>query len=291
MVRLTLVIVATVAVIGIASGLSAQSATQTPRIVTMDGGAMRVVTAGFEHRKTGQPVVILEAGAGEGLDNWTPVFAQIAPIAPVLAYDRRGIGKSVSDGSTLTLRGVAETLHALFQEMKIPPPYVLVGHSWGGLLTRAYIDRYQTEVVGLVLLDAINPGLPREEKAKTVPPEKRAQVLAPPEFPAIPPDTPPGLRAEMELVKLEMGTDYPEGRSLRAPTGIPIVVITAMPPGRLKNFSEGFGIEPYDAAGLALRSPNGMFIVASHVGHMVHRSDPELVVQVIGHVLKHVPSK
>jgi pimeloyl-ACP methyl ester carboxylesterase len=157
---------------------------------------MRVWTAGAEQRKLRQPAVILEAGAGEGLDNWQPVFAQIAAIAPVVAYDRRGIGQSVPDSQKQTLRRAAQSLHALLRAANIPPPYVLVGHSWGGLLTRAYIDQYATEVTGLLLLDAVNPGLRREDSAKLVPPEQRAAVLAPPTMPAIPPDTPPGLRAE-----------------------------------------------------------------------------------------------
>lgn len=268
-------------------GLQAQVAPPEPRLVDVDSRPMRVWTAGIEQRKGGQPAVILEAGAGEGLDNWRPVFAQIAAIAPVVAYDRRGLGQSAPDTDKPTLRRSAQSLHALLQKINVQPPYVLVGHSWGGLLTRAYIDQYTREVTGLVLLDALNPGLTREEQAKLVPPEERAAVLAPPTMPPIPPGTPPGLRAEMELITSEMVNDYPEARSLSEPNGIPIVVVSAMPPNRLKSRgNRGFGIEPWEQAGLALRSPKGMFVVASHVGHMVHRDDPALVVQLIQHVIK-----
>jgi pimeloyl-ACP methyl ester carboxylesterase len=267
--------------------VQAQVAPPEPRLVDVDGRPMRVWTAGVEQRKNGQPAVILEAGAGEGLDNWKPVFAQIAASAPVVAYDRRGLGQSAPDSEKQTLRRVAQSLRSLLQKISVRPPYVLVGHSWGGLLTRAYIDQYAREVIGLVLLDALNPGLTREEQAKLVPPEERAAVLAPPTMPPIPPDTPPGLRAEMELITSEMVNDYPEARSLSEPSGIPIVVVTAMPPTRLKSRgTRGFGIEPWEQAGLALRSPKGMFVVASHVGHMVHRDDPALVVQLIQHVIK-----
>jgi pimeloyl-ACP methyl ester carboxylesterase len=256
-------------------------------MVNVDGRPMRVWTAGLEQRQPREPVVILEAGAGEGLDNFKPVFEQVGRVAPVIAYDRRGLGQSAADSVKPTLRRVAQTLHALLQELSVPPPYVLVGHSWGGLLTRAYVDQYATEVVGLVLLDAVNPGTSREERAKTVPPEERAAVLAPPTFPPIPPDTPAGPRAEMELIMAEMGNDYPEARSFQAPTGIPIVVVSAMPPARLKSrTATGLGVGPDEQAGMALRSPKGMYIVASHVGHMVHRDDPALVIDVIEHVLR-----
>jgi pimeloyl-ACP methyl ester carboxylesterase len=265
----------------------AQVAPPAPRLIEVDGRPMRVWTAGLERRNVGQPAVVLEAGAGEGLDNWKPVFEQIASIAPVVAYDRRGIGQSAPDSEKQTLRRAAQSLHALLQKTNVQPPYVLVGHSWGGLLTRAFIDQYAREVIGLVLLDALNPGLTREEQAKVVPPEERAAILAPPTMPPIPPNTPPGMRAEMELVSSEMVNDYPEARSLSEPSGIPIVVVSAMPPNRLKSRGErGFGIEPWEQAGLALRSPKGMFVVASHVGHMVHRDDPALVVHLIQHVIK-----
>jgi hypothetical protein len=60
-----------------------------------------------------------------------------------------------------------------------------------------------------------------------------------------------------------------------------------MPPKRLRGLgNRGFGIEPWEQAGLALTSPKGMSVVASHVGHMVHRDDPALVVHLIQHVIK-----
>jgi pimeloyl-ACP methyl ester carboxylesterase len=275
---------------GTVVGLRGQAAPPAPRVIDVGGRPMRVLAAGTDQRKVGQPAVILEAGAGEGLDNWKPVFAQIAAIAPVVAYDRRGIGQSAPDSEKQTLRRAAQSLHALLQKIDVQPPYILVGHSWGGLLTRAYIDQYAREVTGLLLLDALNPGLRREDQAKLVPPEERAAVLAPPTMPPIPPDAPSGMRAEMELIGSEMVNDYPEARSLREPSGIPIVVVSAMPPHRLKSRgNRGFGIEPWEQAGLALTSPKGMFVVASHVGHMVHRDDPALVVQLIRHLIENTP--
>ena len=98
------------------------------------------------------------------------------------------------------------------------------------------------------------------------------------------------MRAEVELIGSEMVNDYPEARSLSEPSGIPIVVVSAMPPNRLKSRgNRGFGIEPWEQAGLALTSPKGMFVVASHVGHVVHRDDPVLVVQLIRHLIENAP--
>ena len=223
------------------AALYAQGAAPTAHIVDVEGRAMRVWAAGIEQRQAGRPVVVLEAGAGEGLDTWKPVFAEIARVTPVLAYDRRGLGQSEPDTVKPTLRRVAQSLRALLQRLKVSPPYVLVGHSWGGLLTRAYFDQYPEEVAGFVFLDALNPGMTREEEARAAPPEEREKILAPPTLPEIPPDTPPGLRAEYEVVGSEMVKDFPEARSLRLPSGVPIAVVKAAPPGRVKAFGRRLG--------------------------------------------------
>jgi pimeloyl-ACP methyl ester carboxylesterase len=224
------------------------------------------------------------SAAETGIETWTPVFAALTRVAPVLAYDRRGVGQSEPDVVKPTLRRVAQSLHALLRRLNVSPPYVLVGHSWGGVVTRAYFDQYAQEVAGLVFLDAVNPGRTREDRAKAALPHEREKVLAPPELPAIPPDTPPGLRAEYELILSEMANDYPEARSLRLPSGVPVVVVRASPPGRALG---AIDLGDNELAGLALRSPKGLYLSAGHVGHMVHRDDPGLVVYLVEHVLRY----
>ena len=118
----------------------AQTAPIPARMISVEGRAMRIWTAGLEQRKAGQPVVILETGAldGDHLETWRPVFPEIARLAPVLAYERRGVGRSEPDTVRPTIRRVGQSLHALLQEARISPPYVLVGHSWGGVFIRSF---------------------------------------------------------------------------------------------------------------------------------------------------------
>jgi pimeloyl-ACP methyl ester carboxylesterase len=269
---------------------------QSLRTVTVDvtGRQMRVLTAGLEQRKQGQPVIILEAGSlGPGqdpLDTWRAVLPEIAGFAPVIAYDRNGNGVSDVDREPLTLRRVAQVLHALLQEMGVTPPYVLVGHSWGGNYVRAFFDQYPTEVAGLVFLDAFTGVEPtREEKAAVLPPERRAAALAPPEIPSVAPNTPDRLRAEFELTRKEMLSDGQESRTLRRVSGVPVAIVIATPPGRLKG--DGGSIVRLMIkrnVELALSSPGGLLITASHVGHQVQRDDPELVAHVVKHVLQQI---
>jgi pimeloyl-ACP methyl ester carboxylesterase len=152
-------------ILSAAIAVAEQGADPATQMVNVEGRAMRVAVAGLDQRKPGQPVIVLEAGAAEtGIERWTPVFAALARVAPVLAYDRRGVGKSEADTEKVTLRRTAQSLHALLRRLNIAPPYVLVGHSWGGVVLRAYFDQYAAEVAGLVFLDAVNPGRPSGER-------------------------------------------------------------------------------------------------------------------------------
>jgi pimeloyl-ACP methyl ester carboxylesterase len=281
---------ALVLAIGLANAQAAVAQTgavlPAPRTIAVEGLKMRVWTVGLEQRRPSQPVVILEAGAGEGLENWRPAFGEIARVAPVIAYDRRGVGQSEPDSVKPTLRRVAQSLHTLLQQLSAPPPYVLVGHSWGGLFVRAFSEQYAAEVAGLVFLDVTDFETTPEEKGAAVPESDRERVMLPPTMPPIPPDTPPGLRAEFEIVAAEMTNNYPEARSLRQPSGVPVAVVIATPPSRLQGLGGAMvRLQMKHQAEWAVTSPRGVFVAASHVGHMVHRDDPGLVVRLIEHVI------
>jgi pimeloyl-ACP methyl ester carboxylesterase len=111
-------------------------------------------------RGRGSPAVVMEAGMGDGSDSWTPVMKRIAAFSRVCAYDRAGIGTSDPAG-TKPRSGAAITsdLHKLLAAAHVRPPYVLVGHSVGGLLVRLYAAAYRREVAGIVLVDSAHEGL------------------------------------------------------------------------------------------------------------------------------------
>jgi len=123
-------------------------------MIPVGGHAMRVRTANLGDRKPRQPAVVFEGGAAQWLGTWNPIFDQVAAIAPAIAYDRRGIGMSEFDGEPQTLKHVASSLRALLADMRVAPPYVLVGHSYGGALIRVFAHEFPTEVKGLVYLDS-----------------------------------------------------------------------------------------------------------------------------------------
>jgi pimeloyl-ACP methyl ester carboxylesterase len=117
-------------------------------MVEVDGHLLHIHCMG-----EGSPAVILEAGGYSFSAEWYWVQQQIAPTHRVCAYDRAGNGWSEPGPAPRTaLRLVAE-LHTLLQQAGIAGPYVLAGHSFGGILNSVYATRYPDEVSGVVLVD------------------------------------------------------------------------------------------------------------------------------------------
>jgi pimeloyl-ACP methyl ester carboxylesterase len=141
----------------IAALLVATPTAQDERRVRVNGTLVQARIQGPTDGSAGRPVVVFESGAGTGMSAWSPVLTDVAVFATVVAYDRAGIGGSDADGHAPTPRHVAERLHALLGEVGLKPPYVLVGHSWGGLLIRMYAAMYPTDVGGLVYVDPTDP--------------------------------------------------------------------------------------------------------------------------------------
>jgi pimeloyl-ACP methyl ester carboxylesterase len=83
------------------------------RMVEVGGHPVRVQTAGWHHRVSGRPVVVLENGAGVPVEAWQPILAAVAEFTPVLAYDRAGIGQSPWDEQRPTPEHVNGKLRAL----------------------------------------------------------------------------------------------------------------------------------------------------------------------------------
>jgi len=137
---------------------------------TVDLGDGRKVY--LECRGTGRPTVILESGLRTRGDNWSradllshggaPVLPDVAKFTRVCTYDRPGttlnageVSRSDSAPMPRTATNVVLDLHKLLRAASIPGPYVLVGHSFGGLFVRLYAATYPEEVSGLVLVDAL----------------------------------------------------------------------------------------------------------------------------------------
>jgi pimeloyl-ACP methyl ester carboxylesterase len=88
---------------------------------------------------------------------WAWVQPEVAKFSRVVSYDRAGLGWSEADTSPKTAQLAARRLRTILQCSQIPPPYILVGHSMGGLLMRVFAGMFPEEVAGMVQLDAAHP--------------------------------------------------------------------------------------------------------------------------------------
>ena len=103
---------------------------------------------------TGAPTVILDAGCGCNSLDWSLVQPEIAKFARVISYDRAGYGCSDASPHPRTSEVMVNELHTLLRNARVPTPYILVGHSLGGINMRLFASCYPDEVAGIVLVDS-----------------------------------------------------------------------------------------------------------------------------------------
>jgi pimeloyl-ACP methyl ester carboxylesterase len=124
-------------------------------MVDVDGRKQRIVCEG--DAKPGVPTVVFESGIYSGSADWGFIQPEVAKGGRTCSYDRAGMGWSQPSTNPRDSGSMARELHQLLRAAGEPGPYVLVGHSMAGLLTRAYLSQNPTQVVGLVLIDAVDP--------------------------------------------------------------------------------------------------------------------------------------
>ena len=253
----------------------------------------------LECRGTGSPTVVLISGTRGAHDDWTDlinpknpngapkpdesaVFPQVAKLTRVCAYDRPGTARNDStptDSSpvrqpTTAQQGVAD-LHALLIAAKEPRPYVLVGHSWGGLIARLFASTYPDEVSGLVLVDPASEFL----KGSLTPAQWVTYIEATKKLIEPNDSEAPDHERTLELLH---GT--PQVRPM------PIVVLTS---DKRFDFGAG-GPETWPAWRTAqdrlAKLLNAKHVSDTHSGHAIQMEQPQLVIDAIRQVVETVRS-
>lgn len=128
--------------------LTACSTTMTPSIVEISGHSVEVVETG-----DGETTVVFESGLGNDWSPWDAVIVEVAPHAPVFAYSRPGYGRSDPSSDPRDAATIVADLRALLAARGHSPPYVLVGHSFGGTYMELFAKAHPDEVAGLVLVE------------------------------------------------------------------------------------------------------------------------------------------
>jgi pimeloyl-ACP methyl ester carboxylesterase len=233
----------------------------------------------------GQPTIILEAGGACASDTWQPVWKQLTQLTRVCRYDRAGLGQSERAQPPRTSAASVTDLHTLLEHVALSPPYLLVGHSFGGLLACLYAHDYVDEVIGLVLLDP-------------TPPDPQGRWLA-----VLPPATPTDsatVRSLRDWVTLQcydpnwnaegidQASSFREFQQVASLEPVPLVVLlSAIPPWNedrelpaalATTFRQTIQEMANDVLGLSSQS---RLIHATNSGHFIHHDQPDLVVEAI----------
>ena len=128
--------------------LSCLSLFSQERFVDIEGQKFRIKEFG-----KGDLTVLFENGMSDSIEVWGSIPDSVATFARVFLYDRADIGKSDTARLPRTIPNQILELRKILAQENIGPPYILVGHSLGGLITRYYSSLYPGEVAGLLLLD------------------------------------------------------------------------------------------------------------------------------------------
>ncbi|MFC3885704.1 alpha/beta fold hydrolase [Bacillus songklensis] len=124
---------------------------QLEDVIELDGFKLFVKIMG-ENRET--PTVIMDAGYGDYSKAWTSIYPEIAKLTKVMVYDRAGLGKSEKSPNVRTSLEMVKELKGLLNKLGVEPPYILVGHSFGGVNVRLYASMFPGEAAGVVLVDS-----------------------------------------------------------------------------------------------------------------------------------------
>lgn len=216
------------------------------------------------------PAVVFENGLGGRLDWWAKVFPEIAKDTTAFAYNRPGYGNSEPAASPRDGEHIVDELRSSLRSRGLEPPYVLVGHSLGGLYMQLFARRYPDEALGLVLVDSTHP---EQFKGKGAPEHWPAWFrLA---F---------GITAS-GIVREEMRAIDATGAAVLAlppVAGKPVVVLSAEAP---KNDRSEFALDAREKrAGIARLYPGSKQVWVDS-GHGIPLEKPDAVIAAIRDVL------
>ena len=242
-------------------------------------GAWQVQAA---EQGSGRYTVIFESGFGTGLESWRKVAPEVAKSAHVMSYSRAGHGNSDPRPEPRSILESSRELDQLVAAAKLKPPFILVGHSYGGLLARAFALRHPEQVAGMVLVDPaderFNPALRRLDAARAADDDRRFNALVPARF-----------RAEYDALKpvLDQGA-LPPPLNGKLPD-VPVVVLTSVQQVQKPEFFlqsvEAVAVKRDLHADFLRQFSEGSQVLTLRSGHNIQQEEPELVIEAVRKVM------
>jgi pimeloyl-ACP methyl ester carboxylesterase len=275
------------------------------KLVKVNGRNFNIYQKGFEKRQKNAPVIIFENGMGVGLGNWDTVIDQIAKFAPVLAYDRAGIEKSDKVYQMPTVKVVADNLKSLLTTLNIAPPYILVGHSMGGVYIRGFAGFYPNDIAALAFVDPADFTETKQQwnsifRAIGVPEKKIDEMLYNRLYTKSEVDSLNyGPWSEGQVLAELRRTDFAEINNLPLPN-VPIYFLVGgrfdVPPERRsKDFDQEYFFKVKSNQNMERwrkvidsSSRGGALIYLPKSGHYIQRDDPKAVINTIKYIVENL---
>jgi pimeloyl-ACP methyl ester carboxylesterase len=262
----------------------------------------------LECRGKGSPTVVLEAGTGNLAEVWSEppdgpgraVLPGVARFTRVCAYDRPGtyrlpdVELSRSDPVAMprSARDIVLDLRALLRAARVPGPYVLAGHSFGGMVARLFATTHPRRIAGLVSIDAQNEDFAAAYKEFLTPEQYVAGVLNP--------SPPPGLESYSAVEVLDLPVSAAQMRQAQADTPLrrmPLVVLS-----HSRSLPNPFGFPPdlpIEALEQAFQDsqdelaelvPGARHVIAGRSTHYIQLDQPRLVTREIRRIVREARS-
>lgn len=219
-------------------------------------------------KNNGKPTVVMDAGYGDYSKAWDSIISDISRLTEVLIYDRAGLGKSEKSSNSRTSCEMIKELNELLYRVNIKPPFILVGHSFGGVNARLYATEYPEEVGGLILIDS-TPEDYREKFLPTMSIEFQEAY---------------NKQFVYEGNYDEFMASLKQVKETRRKLNVPLIVLSA---GNKAHYSEESQELWNEMQKEILEiSSNAEFIIAKNSAHYIQNDEPNVVIQAIERLIE-----
>lgn len=249
---------------------------------------------------TGSPTVIVDVGLGDDSTDWSPIQQAVSNTSRICVFDRPGYGWSDFGPSPRTSNRIAGELEILLEQAEIAPPYILVGHSFGGYNIRVFAANNPQMVAGMVLVDASHEDQYNQFKIKLPNNFNRRGTIM-----ILPKSTdslahankPPVLRERaFHAARAEISALDESSMQLQKNSALPIVPLIVISRGKPEWYGDVSQQQRENTwmdlqQDLSRLSPISTHMFAHQSGHAIPHEQPEIIIEAIEHIVSQVHAR
>lgn len=236
----------------------------------------------------GEPVIVFITGLGPTLDDFEAIQNKLCKTNRVICYDRAGIGNSESFNNERTLENISSELKELLDAIGLNKPFLLVGHSRGGVIARYFVDKYPDKVNGLVLID---PAIPEHKWLKRQLRTESEKIEFDKYYESFCTDSINYTKTIRNEFRNTFKNDSAAVLGKGFPLSIPITLIASNKVSNIKYNQEEVKIKVELVKSYLNINPNINLIFTDKAGHFIHDEQPKLIIKEITAMLSKLSSK